>query len=161
MCTCVCVCVKNRKGGERWWNKILLEENNSDTYINLFGTRIWSSYFFPIYFWNNMYSEGWEIVEGIVPSNICLQYLNYCKRCSYILILIHCKVDACKNNVFETDDDETNMRLRSLCVICQKDEDTDGLRECCSGILKLIEYGALFGLKLLLFKCKTKWRVTR
>ena len=82
-----------------------------------------------------------------MPSNICLQYLNYCKRCSYILILIHCKVDACKNNVFETDDDETNM---------PKDEDTDGLRECCSGILKLIEYGALFGLKLLLFKCKTK-----
>ena len=49
---------------------------------------------------------------------------------------------------FKMDDEEKNLDS-SLCVICQKDEDTDGLHECSSGIPKLIEYGALFGLKLL------------
>ena len=41
--------------------------------------------------------------------------------------------------------------ISSQCLICQKDEDADGLRECCSGIPQLIECGALFALKLLLY----------
>ena len=63
---------------------------------------------------------------GVVQINICLQYLNYYKKCSYSLILIHCKVDACKNDMFfEIGDEERNIDS-SLCVICQKDKDTDG-----------------------------------
>ena len=46
------------------------------------------------------------------------------------------------------DDGETNIDS-SLCVIWQKDENTDGLRECSSGISKLIEYGTVFGLSIL------------
>ena len=161
-CVPACVSVRNKKGGERWWNKILLEGNNSDTYINLFGTRIWLFYLFAIYFWNNMYWDDWEIVEGIVQINICLQYLSYFKKCSYILILIHCKVDACTNMFLRRMTKKRICVINSLCLICQKDEDADGLREYCSGIPKLIEYGALFALKLLfIFKYQTKWRVKR
>ena len=46
------------------------------------------------------------------------------------------------------DDGEANIDS-SLYVICQKDEKTDGLRECSSGISKLIEYGTLFCLSIL------------
>ena len=46
------------------------------------------------------------------------------------------------------DDGETNIDS-SLCVTCQKDENTDGLRECSSGISKLVEYGTFFGLSIL------------
>ena len=43
--------------------------------------------------------------------------------------------------------DEVDIK-NTLCVICQEEND-DGLRECQSGIPKLIEYGRLFGLKIL------------
>ena len=46
------------------------------------------------------------------------------------------------------DDGEANIDS-SLYVICRKDEKTDGLRECSSGISKVIEYGTLFGLSIL------------
>ena len=53
-----------------------------------------------------------------------------------------------KTCFFKMDDEEKNLDS-SLCVICQKDEDTYGWHECSSGIPKLIEYGVLFGLELL------------
>ena len=51
VCMCLCVCLWGRKGGEEWWNKIFLKENNTDTYINLFGAQIYSLiiYLFVIY----------------------------------------------------------------------------------------------------------------
>ena len=59
--------------------------------------------------------------------------------------------------VFKTDDEETNMRNQLSMFNLPKDEDADGLREYCSGVPKLTEYGALFALKLLfIFKFKTK-----
>ena len=53
------------------------------------------------------------------------------------------------------DDEETNIDS-SLCVIWQKDEDTNRLRECSSGIPKLIEYWAPFGLTRLVSYLDTK-----
>ena len=73
----------------------------------------------------------------------------------YILISIHCEVDALKNNMLKMDDEETNINS-SLCLIFEKDEETDALQECSSGIPKLIEYGALFGLTLLISYLDTK-----
>ena len=131
----VCICLWERgvkKGGQGWWNKILLEENSSsDTFINLFGTQICSLtfYLFAICFWI-LCTERDERSSRVL--------LNYCKKCSYR-----------KKHVF-TDGWRRNNISSSLCLIYQKDEDTDGLHEWSSGILKLIEYRTLFGLTLLL-----------
>ena len=73
----VCICLWERgvkKGGQGWWNKILLEENSSsDTFIytNLFTNLLFVCYLFlnTICFWI-----------------LCTErdrLLNYCKRCSY------------------------------------------------------------------------------